>query len=110
MRPLGPFRTVTAVDAEARRWTMPRSAIAVVLVALVVLDIYAMYSGWFGWNPGGERTWDDRNGRGVALAAPLVVGLVFVLWGWPRIFGRIRSDLARMHREEDNYRSTHSWD
>lgn len=100
-----------------RRWTFPRITVGVVVAALLVLDLYAMYSGWFGWDGGGFHVvdgvldnWDDRNGRGIVLAVPLAVALAFVLWGWPRIIGRISAERADIREAVEQYRRVHSWD
>jgi hypothetical protein len=48
---------------------------------------------------------DERNWRGQLLAVPLAVGLVFVVWGWPRVIGQMRVDLAEIRRERSQHAS-----
>jgi hypothetical protein len=105
------------VDREARQWTAPRIVIATLVLSLLVIDCYAMYAGWFGWDRGGMHgqnpvveNWDSRSGRGVLIAAPLVLTLGFVVVGWPRVFGRIRVERKEIRRGMDRHRMSHSWD
>ena len=104
------------VNSQGSRWSRVRVAVGLVLVTLLLVDGYAMYSEWFGWDRGGmhgrnpvQENWDPRTGRGLVLAFPLVVGLAFVVWGWPRIIDRIRVERAAIRDAQVEYERTHSW-